>query len=598
MNFAHYILSRIPRFLDKCWPKTKKIIKLLVHGRIDLILLGIGKVFKNSIVGQSSSIALDISVVDISVIGIVILATPHTRYIGHLIQKALAEIDCHTILSDRFSEEQDHGQLHFVICPQMFAQLPRNFIAFQLEQSISSRWFTYEYFTILKKAYCIFEYSVKNIEFLTENKIPYQKIFYLPIGSFPGYTSYLKELGYSLSLREEKIEVLFYGDPNCERRQRYLERLKSVFDVHVASEIFGESLASLVCRAKVVVNIHYYDDALLETTRIHEALSLGTPIVSESSIDIQYYAELNEVISFVPIGDIEAMIREVHLLLKDDLQEQRKYTISQFIQHDRKFFDYFKRFLLSTDLFNYSLNDYAREVEFVHSSNNYTESRLCLTLTETPMRKSSFLAKNTHGFEMVEGLRYSPGWIGCGMSYKYMLEEMKKLGHEEVIICEDDVAFPDDIEHRISITRSYLKQTKHRWHIFAGLIADVHPDTKILHVEEYEGIEYIYIDKMTSMVMNIYSLEIMEIISLWDQTNKNVETNTIDRYIESHTDIIVVTTLPYLVGHTEDQSSTLWGGPNTQYSAMIDSSREILARKVCEYKSNLGLAPCHGVLEP
>ena len=594
MNFSHYILSRIPKLFDKLRPKTKKMIKLLVDGRIDLIFLGIAKVLKSYIVRQPSSIAADISatdmsVADISVIGIVILATPHTRYIGYLIQKALAEIGCYAILSDRFSEEQDHGQLHFVICPQMFSQLPRNFIAFQLEQSISTRWFTCEYFTILKQAYCIFEYSVKNIEFLTENKIPYQKIFYLPIGSFPGYTSYLKELGYSLSLREEKIEVLFYGDPNCERRQRYLERLKSVFDVHVASEIFGESLASLVCRAKVVVNIHYYDDALLETTRIHEALSLGTPIVSESSIDIQYYAELNEVISFVPIGDIEAMIREVHLLLKDDLQEQRKYTISQFIQHDRKFFDYFKRFLLSTDLFNYSLNDYAREVEFVHSSNNYTESRLCLTLTETPMRKSSFLAKNTYGFEMVEGLRYSPGWIGCGMSYKYMLEEMKKLGHEEVIICEDDVAFPDDIEHRISITRSYLKQTKHRWHIFAGLIADVHPDTKILHIEEYEGIEYIYIDKMTSMVMNIYSLEIMEIINLWDQNNKNVETNTIDRYIESHADIIVVTTLPYLVGHKEDQSSTLWGGLNTQYSAMIYNSEEILARKVRDYKRNAAL---------
>ncbi len=584
MNLFRYISTRILGLVNKVWRKSKRMVKLLVDGRIYLVFLDVREALSNTVVDHNSSTVELTDLEDISVIDIVVLITPHTRYIGHLIQHALAEIGCSCVLSDRFSEEQDHGQLHFVVCPQMFAQLPRNFIAFQLEQSTSSRWFTYEYFTILKKAYCIFEYSVKNIEFLTENKIPYQKIFYLPIGSFPGYTSYLKELGYSLSLKEEKIEVLFYGDPNCERRQRYLERLRSVFDVHVASEIFGESLASLVCRAKVVVNIHYYDDALLETTRIHEALSIGTPIVSESSVDIQYHAELNEVISFVPIGDIEAMIREVHLLLKDDLQEQRKYTISQFIQHDRKFFDYFKRFLLSTDLFNYSLNDYAREVEFVHSSNSYTESRLCLTLTETPMRKSSFLAKNTYGFEMVEGLRYNPGWIGCGMSYKYMLKEMKELGHENVLICEDDVAFPDDIEHRISTIRSYLKQTKHRWHIFAGLIADVHPDTKILHIEEYEGTEYIYIDKMTSMVMNIYSLEIMEIISLWDQTNKNVETNTIDRYIESQTDIIAVTTLPYLVGHTEDQSSTLWGGPNTQYSAMIDKSKEILARKVYDYK--------------
>ena len=573
---------------DKLLPKVKKAIKLLVDRRIDLIFLSLRRVLKNSIVGKSFSVLEDVPAKDIPIIGIVILVTPHTRYVGSLIQHALSEIACHAVLSDRFSEEQDYGQLHFVICPQMFSQLPKNFIAFQLEQSINSRWFSDKYFTILNQAYAIFEYSIKNIEFLIENNVPYQKIFYLPIGSLPGYTSHLRNVGYSLDHREEKIEVLFYGDPNCGRRQQYLEKLKLVFNVYVASEIFGEELASLVCRAKVVVNIHYYDNALLETTRIHETLSLGTPIVSESSIDICHHAELSGVVSFVPIGDIEAMIREVDLLLKDDLQEQRRHTILQFTQHDRKFFDYFKRFLLSTGLFNYSLDEYAREVKFTRpSNNNYKGVRLCLTLTETPVRKSSFLDKNTHGFEMVEGLRYSPGWIGCGMSYKYMLGEMKELGYEDVIICEDDVSFPDDFENRIAIIRSYLKQTKHQWHIFAGMIADVHPDTKILHIEEFEGTEFIFIDKMTSMVMNIYSLEIMEIISSWDQTGKNVEINTIDRYIESRTQLIVVTTLPYLVGHTEDQSSTLWGGPNTQYSKMIDTSQEILARKIRDYRIHL-----------
>jgi hypothetical protein len=89
------------------------------------------------------------------------------------------------------------------------------------------------------------------------------------------------------------------------------------------------------------VNIHYYEGSLLETTRIHETLSLGTPLVSESSIDIDSHTDLTSVVSFIQIGDIDAMIAELHLLLTDDLQQQRRLAISQFLERDCKFSDYF-----------------------------------------------------------------------------------------------------------------------------------------------------------------------------------------------------------------------------------------------------------------
>ncbi len=38
---------------------------------------------------------------------------------------------------------------------------------------------------------------------------------------------------------------------------------------------------NIICQARVVVNIHYYDGALLETPRICECISLGVPVLSE-----------------------------------------------------------------------------------------------------------------------------------------------------------------------------------------------------------------------------------------------------------------------------------------------------------------------------
>jgi hypothetical protein len=163
-----------------------------------------------------------------------------------------------------------------------------------------------------------------------------------------------------------------------------------------------------------------------------------------------------------------------------------------------------------------------------------------------------------------------------------MLASRAKMG----IICEDDVIFPLDYDQKLNKIIDHLQATEIKWHIFAGIIAHLHDDTKIIDVREIDGIEYVYIDKMTSMVMNIYSRSGMELISNWDETNIDAETNTIDRYVESAEDLVVVTTVPFLVGYAEEQQSTLWGFENSQYTSLIKASEELLAKKVAEFKRN------------
>ncbi|EPY6884335.1 GT99 family glycosyltransferase N-terminal domain-containing protein [Klebsiella quasipneumoniae] len=574
--FSRYILSG--GLLSKS--KYKTAIRLLLSGNWSGMVDGFKRVLSRAAIDSSPATPF----VDTGTVRI--LATQHTLFVAHLIEKNLLDCGIKGHVSTAYSVEQDMGQMHIVVCPQMFKQLPRNYIAFQMEQSVNSRWFTDEYFSRLNNAVAIFDYSLKNIEYLLNKGIPYQKLFYMPISSFPDYPAHLADNGYVLDDQKGDIyaDVLFYGDPNCERRKAYLQELKKHFNVTVASEVFGDKLTRMVKNAKVVVNIHYYENALLETTRLYETISLGTPVVSESSSDIVEHEDLQDVIDFCPIGDIPAMVEKIQNLLSDkEYYNERKEKIKHFTNVDNKNNYYLRRYLLSIDKLNFS------QYKSIFSFEQFQTGdvpRLCLSLSETPVRRKAFFASPSHGFQFFEGIRYRIGWIGCGMSYKYMLSGMLASKAEMGIICEDDVIFPVDYDNKLNKIINHLQSTEAKWHIFAGIIAHLHEDTKVLDVKVIDGIEYIYIDKMTSMVMNIYSRRGMELISQWDEKNIDAETNTIDRYVESAQDLVVVTTLPFLVGYAEEQQSTLWGFENSQYTSLIKASEKLLAEKVAEFKKN------------
>ncbi|HED3301879.1 TPA: hypothetical protein R4105_000933 [Klebsiella quasipneumoniae subsp. similipneumoniae] len=574
--FSRYILSG--GLLSKS--KYKTAIRLLLSGNWSGMVDGFKRVLSRAAIDSSPATPF----VDTGTVRI--LATQHTLFVAHLIEKNLLDCGIKGHVSTAYSVEQDMGQMHIVVCPQMFKQLPRNYIAFQMEQSVNSRWFTDEYFSRLNNAVAIFDYSLKNIEYLLDKGIPYQKLFYMPISSFPDYPAHLADNGYVLDDQKGDIhaDVLFYGDPNCERRKAYLQELKKHFNVTVASEVFGDKLTRMVKNAKVVVNIHYYENALLETTRLYETISLGTPVVSESSSDIVEHEDLQDVIDFCPIGDIPAMVEKIQNLLSDkEYYNERKEKIKHFTNVDNKNNYYLRRYLLSIDKLNFS------QYKSIFSFEQFQTGdvpRLCLSLSETPVRRKAFFASPSHGFQFFEGIRYRIGWIGCGMSYKYMLSGMLASKAEMGIICEDDVIFPVDYDNKLNNIINHLQSTEAKWHIFAGIIAHLHEDTKVLDVKVIDGIEYIYIDKMTSMVMNIYSRRGMDLISQWDEKNIDAETNTIDRYVESAQDLVVVTTLPFLVGYAEEQQSTLWGFENSQYTSLIKASEKLLAEKVAEFKKN------------
>lgn len=510
---------------------------------------------------------------------VAIICTPHTFYVAMLLERELAGLGfAVSIATEEPARYADC--LHIVICPQMLKKLPGRYVAFQMEQSVSPRWFTDQYLDILEHSVAILDYSLANVAFLQRKGLSYRQIYYLPLGPHPDFISALQARGLPLGRPpEKKYDVLFYGDCHIPRRREALAFLSSRFAVKVIGNTFGAELYREILAAKVVLNIHYYEDALLETTRIYECLSLGVPVVSEQSSDQDEHAGLDGIVTFVDCGDFEAMAQAVESLLADP--GGRAQALEAALPSlPNRFGFFFRRFLLAHDLIDFDLFYRHDDTPFVIGG-----APVCLSLPETTERRARFAQKNRHGFSVFDGLRHQQGWIGCAMSYKYLILRAKAEGLPKVLLCEDDVELPADYEDSIVTVNEYLDVHSGEWNIFAGIISNIHPDTNIYAIAKYKGMEFVHINKIVSMVFNIYHHSIYDAIIAWDPSNRDVDSNTVDRFIEGKVGLRIVTTLPYFVGHEEACQSTLWGFENTQYIALIAESESRLRTKAGYFKA-------------
>ncbi|MGH8764073.1 MAG: glycosyltransferase family protein [Nitrosospira sp.] len=505
----------------------------------------------------------------------VILTTPHCLYVALAISAALSRVG---IKSQIIHERPIRGYSddpYFVICPQMFAQLPRFYIALQMEQSVSSRWFTDEYLRMLENSLAILDYSTVNINFLSLKGLSPRQIYYLPI-------DHLADYGPEGSL-EENYDVIFYGDVNNERRQRFLRELKKHCRVKIINNLFGTALHTALARARIIVNIHYYADALLETTRIWECLSLHKLVVSERSSDMDHHVNLMRLVEFVDIDDVSGMVERVRYWLQNDgLRQQRISENRLLLEKQANQFDYFfYRFLLATD--NITFDDFWHHVG--HKIKLPTDT-ICLTLPEYVKRTAEFNKDNHFGFSCFQGLRHTQSWLGCAMSYKLIIMLARQQRMPQVTICEDDVEFPPDFAARWQDIRDHLSDRDLNWDIFSGLMANLNRDVDIIETHVYQDHQFVTVDKLISMVFNVYNQRVFDTIAQWDETNHEITTNTIDRYLENHGAIKVLTTTPFLAGHKESQESTLWGIKNDEYTHLILASGQLLKEKMQAYNAD------------
>ena len=168
--------------------------------------------------------------------------------------------------------------------------LPPGLILFNLEQILEgSPWLQPDYLSLLKR-HTVWDYSANNVAALA--KLGVDGVINCGIGYAPELTR--------IPATSEDIDVLFVGSINQRRRALLDEIVKRGLKVHAAFGVYGTERDALIARAKLVLNVHYYDSRVLEIVRTSYLLANRKCVVSESGNDAELEQPLRSGIAFAP----------------------------------------------------------------------------------------------------------------------------------------------------------------------------------------------------------------------------------------------------------------------------------------------------------
>ena len=508
---------------------------------------------------------------------VVIMSPPHTLFHADNLVRAFRRHGIEAVVDSRQNQSSFNSHLYIVIAPQYFSALPpgQKRIIYQVEQLSNSRFATPKYFRDLENSYAIFEYSAWNFETLGKHGIAFPHVYFLP---FSGNAE-----KYELNSKENDSKdpkAVLYGDFwSSERRKELLDLVDSRPDWFLVNNKFGSELQEALGLSNFVVNYHYFENAILETPRIYEALSLGHEVISETSTDLEEHASLRKIVHFIESStNAEEFVAQVELVMASSQSTDKILVREALLESEKTFNYYFDRFLLALGLID--------EVKFLEFNpiSIQDQSTNCLSLKETFERRNYAQAHAPQDTFFVEGLRARPGWVGCALSYKAIAISALRNNAERICVFEDDVVLPLDFDKKIASIHSYLDSIRGEWDVYVGLIADLHPDVEVSRLDVYDGIEFVTLNKMTSMVFNIYNKRALELISSWGTDRRNVNRSTIDRFLESQANLKIVTSLDIEFGHRVSAASTLWSFENDAYVDLVQHSRARLKALVESYK--------------
>lgn len=180
--------------------------------------------------------------------------------------------------------------------------VPENSIIFNSEQV-----FSWDYIQTLKRhTGKIFDYSRNNIAALGERGI---KAKLCPIAYMPS----MKCISPSSF---QDIDVLIYGSRNRRRINIHHSLLDSKINSVFASDLYGDRRDAMISRAKIILNIHYYEEAVHEIFRTSHLMANSKCVVSEVGRDTGIESALGSAILFVPY---HALVDACKKLLEDEV---------------------------------------------------------------------------------------------------------------------------------------------------------------------------------------------------------------------------------------------------------------------------------------
>lgn len=164
---------------------------------------------------------------------------------------------------------------------------PNKYIIYQIEQLNQNKYYynklNQNMIHLMLTSYAIYDYSIVNLDY-------YPDFLKSSIQVFIPYIPYNLENLETLEtmLREDnKKNILFIGTLNT-RRTNILNNLKNHivsqkldYNLLIFQKLFNEELKELLKSCSYVLNLHYYDNAILEVFRFEDVIPYNVKILSE-----------------------------------------------------------------------------------------------------------------------------------------------------------------------------------------------------------------------------------------------------------------------------------------------------------------------------
>ena len=240
---------------------------------------------------------------------IIILSLKHLENFCNYLKTQIEKNDIECIIQHTKLKNKTNDII-FVISHSLLTFLPKNFYFFQIEQlnKISKNTAYYKTLTILiKKSIQTFDYSKTNMKYYPENIHIEHFLF--------NFSSKIPPL-------EKIYDVLFFGSINSGinkdisiRRKKILQKLSHKFKIYFPRpSVYGKELTKIINQSKIMLNLHFYDNAILETARLQEGVGLNTHIISEYPCeeDMEAIEPYKDRVEFVEI--IKDDLSNIHLL--------------------------------------------------------------------------------------------------------------------------------------------------------------------------------------------------------------------------------------------------------------------------------------------
>jgi hypothetical protein len=473
INVPFFIINNTNMKSDPC-PNIIKRLRLRLNNNIDEY-----KILENNQIMINNKKILDI-------VNIVIVTTKIIESIAMNFKRILNKIGYQIIIVYDLTEaeciESSENTLYLIICNSLTSKkiLPKQFIVFQIEQS-TSRYFDHNYLSMLNKSNYIWDFSIKN----TNKYSDYVSaaINYMPMP----FHLYAND-------NDTEFDILFYGSTNG-RRTRILNTLKTKYNIRISNSC-GEERDLMISKCKIVINLHYYTDCALETSRLNEVLAYKKLVISEEPSTNDWY---------------------------------NRYRYRDTVV----FFDELNTKDLNTDGLTDLLDYYLDQNNYNNKISQIKNKLVCLEQeSEFIVYKNilSVINKNTNiEYDLQNDLIYCMYWptdclkidiriindnkfkICPTTNINDLIWNANRCGLDMVTVCKSSFNMPDNFITEYEKIIRYLK-TYDNWKIFNGFGTIVPKNTSLQYINSVDSIQYIKlpeikIQDMTFAIFNLKSID-------------------------------------------------------------------------------------------